>query len=343
MTTPVQVANAFAVEFVEAVAKTSADLRQLYDTQSQLLMDDFELGQSEATGIEAGLAAQNWSVSLQGSRIRVESVSAAPVYSGVNVFINLTATDKLQQYFQIFTTLEAFHDGYLSEGYFIRSQAIARIGAVAVEVPAPPVVEEKPAPVEVVQKREATPQKRAASAEPEAPTPASAVEPAAAAAEEEAKPAPAAPAAVKPSSWAKALGAAPSKVVENKPVHVVAGAALRESAAAAKAAAAAAAKAAAPAAGAPKTVQRREKRAPEAVGDRLMFSISGSVTDDEIRTALGSMLPHLISLRNNSAKGLVFMDFAENVQVFEELTKEAPLIGATKVKMSVFRQRPREA
>ncbi|KPI87028.1 hypothetical protein ABL78_3893 [Leptomonas seymouri] len=342
-----QVANAFTVDFVERVAKSSANLAEVYGRRTTLTINDFELGISEMSDSDVPLAVQKWAASLQGSHLRVDSVNAAPIYGGVNVFITLTAFGELQQYFHIATTLESYQDTFGMDGFYVRHQVIARIGAVAPEAPAvpeaTPAVEEKPAaePVEEKPKKTITP-------EPE-PTPETADEPVAASGaaevekhEEEAAQQPAAaaspaPSSGKPKSWASLLAHAPAKVAEHRPVRVVAHEAgdKKETASPKKGAPA-------PKEAAVKRPAPRERKAPEPAGDRLMFNINGTVTDEEIRTALGSMATHLLSLRNNSAKGHVFMDFSDSVAAFDELSKAQPVIGASKLKMSVFRQRPRD-
>ncbi|TPP45860.1 hypothetical protein CGC21_36255 [Leishmania donovani] len=294
-----QVANAFTVDFVERVAKNAANIADLYGRHATLTVNDFELGISEVHDSYVPIAVQKWAVSLQGSRLRVDSVNAAPLYGGVNVFVTMTAFGEMQQYYHIVTTLESFQDTYGMDGYYVRHQVIARIGAVTPEPPAP-----EPTPAAAEKSKSPTPEPEAAPAQP-APKPEAAEEPASAAApaeleDEEEKPAPA-PVSSKPKSWASLVSRAPVKTAEHKPMRVVAH-----------------------------------------EGDRLMFNTTGSVTDDEIRAALGPMSAHLVSLRNNSAKGHVFMDFAEKVNVFDELSKAQPVIGVSKVKMSVFRQRARE-
>ncbi|CBZ28989.1 conserved hypothetical protein [Leishmania mexicana MHOM/GT/2001/U1103] len=327
-----QVANAFTVDFIERVAKNAASIADLYGRHATLTVNDFELGISEVHDSYVPIAVQKWAVSLQGSRLRVDSVNAAPLYGGVNVFVTMTAFGEMQQYYHIVTTLESFQDTYGMDGYYVRHQVIARIGAVT---PEPPASELTPAAVE---KSEApAPESEAAPAQP-APKPEATEEPAPAAApaeseEEEEKPAPT-PVSSKPKSWASLVSSAPVKAVEHKPMRVVAHEGGKKPTAEPAATAAAAP--------APKRLPLRERKASEAVGDRLMFNTTGSVTDEEIRAALGPMSAHLVSLRNNSAKGHVFMDFAEKVNVFEELSKAQPVIGASKVKMSVFRQRARE-
>ncbi|KPA83429.1 putative mitochondrial hypothetical protein [Leptomonas pyrrhocoris] len=351
-----QVANAFTVDFVERVAKNAANLAELYGRRATLTINDFELGISEMTDGDVPMAVQKWASSLLSSRLRVDSVNAASVYGGVNVFLTLTAFGELQQYFHITTTLESYQDTFGMDGFYIRHQVIARIGAVAPEAPpAPeptPAVEEKPAaaakktpapePAEEKPKKTPTPEPQ-----PEA-TPESTEEPAAAPTpakeeavhEEEAAQqtaAAAAPSSAKPKSWAALLSHPPAKPSEHRPVRVVAREAgeKKETALPKK-------EAAAPREAAVKRPAPRERKAPEPVGDRLMFNITGAVTDEEIRTALGAMATHLVSLRNNSAKGHVFMDFAENVAVFDEISKAQPVIGGAKLKMNVFRQRPRD-
>lgn len=339
-----QVANAFTVDFVERVAKNSSNLAELYGRRATLTINDFELGISEMSDSDVPLAAQKWAASLQGSRLRVDSVNAAPIYGGVNVFATLTAFGELQQYFHIATTLESYLDTFGMDGFYIRHQVIARIGAVVPEPPAAPAV---PEPTTAAEEKPQTPmpepveEKAAKTPTPEPqpePTPEPAAEePAAAAASAEAEPTAAAPSSAKPKSWASLLSHASAKPVEHRPVRVVAheGGAKKETPSPKK-------DAAAPKDAAAKRPVPRERKAFEPVGDRLMFNITGTVTDEEIRAALGAMAAHLVSLRNNSAKGHVFMDFAENVAAFEEITKAQPVIGATKLKMNVFRQRPRD-
>ncbi|KAG5472531.1 hypothetical protein LSCM1_03932 [Leishmania martiniquensis] len=333
-----QVANAFTVDFVERVAKNASNLADLYGRHATLTVNDFELGISEVFDDYAPIAVQKWALSLQGSRLRVDSVNAAPVYGGVNVFVTMTAFGEMQQYYHIVTTLESFQDTYGMDGYYIRHQVIARIGAVAPEPPAPEpasaAAETQDAPKN---SKSATPEPEAAPAQSE-PKSEAAEEPAPAAApgqseEEEEKPAPA-PVSSKPKSWASLVSCAPVKTAEHKPVRVVAHEGGKKPGLEPTAPAAAASTS--------KRPPPRERKVSESVGDRLMFNTTGSVTDEEIRAALGPMAAHLVSLRNNSAKGHVFMDFAEKVSAFEELSKAQPVIGASKIKMSVFRQRARE-
>lgn len=347
-----QVANAFTVDFVERVAKNQANLAELYGRSATLTINDFELGISEVSDADVAMAAQKWAASLQGSRLRVDSVNAAPVYGGVNVFLTLTAFGDLQQYFHIATTLESYPGTIGMDGFYVRHQVIARIGAVVPEPPAAP--EPTPAAPEAPAAKTPTPEPAAATPEPQPEAvPEPAEETAAAAPAEEAphaaeepqqaeeSAAPAAPAApAKPKSWAALVSSAPSKAAAaHRPVRVVS----REAGEKKEAPAAAAKKeAVAPKEAAAKRPAPRERKAPEPVGDRLMFNINGAVTDEEIRAALGAMAPHLVSLRNNSAKGHVFMDFAANVEVLDELVKAQPVIGAAKLKMAVFRQRPRD-
>jgi chemotaxis protein histidine kinase CheA len=348
-----QVANAFAVDFVERVAKNSANLAELYGRRATLTINDFELGISEVSDSDVPLAAQKWATSLQGSRLRVDSVNAAPIYGGVNVFLTLTAFGALQQYFHIATTLESYQDTFGMDGFYIRHQVIARIGAVAPEAPAAPavpeptpVVEEKPKKTPASERQPEEKPKKMPAPEPQpepTPEPAAAAAPAAepeqaeAEAPQQAAAAAPAPSSAKPKSWAALLSHAPAKTAEHRPVKVVAREAGEK-----KEAAAPKKEAAAPKEAPAKRPAPRERKAPEPVGDRLMFNITGAVTDDEIRAALGDMASHLVSLRNNSAKGLVFMDFAEHVAAFDEITKAQPVIGAAKLKMSVFRQRSRD-
>ncbi|GET90921.1 hypothetical protein, conserved [Leishmania tarentolae] len=337
MTVAQQVANAFTVDFVERVAKNAANIADLYGRHATLTVNDFELGISEVHDSYVPIAVQKWALSLQGSRLRVDSVNAAPLYSGVNVFVTMTAFGEMQQYYHIATTLESFQDTYGMDGYYVRHQVIARIGAVAPEPPAP---EPTPAAVEKSEapkkSKSATPEPEAAPAQP-APKPEEAEEPASAAApaesEDEKKPEPASVSS-KPKSWASLVSSAPVKTAEHKPVRVVAHEGGKKPTTESTATATAAP--------ASKRLPPRERKASEAVGDRLMFNTTGSVTDDEIRAALGPMSAHLVSLRNNSAKGHVFMDFAEKANAFDELSKAQPVIGASKVKMSVFRQRSRD-
>lgn len=344
-----QVANAFTVDFVERVAKNVASFAEVYGRYSTLTINDFELGISEVTDGDIPNAVQKWAASLQGSRLRVDSVNAAPLYGGVNVFMTLTAFGDLQQYYHIATSLESFQDTYGMDGFYIRHQVIARVGAVVLEPPAAPEPEVVQPEAPAAPEPEAAPAveepaQPEAEAQPEvAATPAAAATPAPAEPQAEEKPAPAA-ASGKPKSWASLVSRAPVKSAEHKPVRVVAHEGGKKAApepAAPTAAAAAGAAAPAAAAGV-KRPPPRERKAPEAVGDRLMFNTTGAVTDEEIRAALGASATHLVSLRNNSAKGFVFMDFAEKANVFDELSKAQPTIGASNVKMSVFRQRSRD-
>ncbi|AIO00527.1 RNA-binding protein, putative [Leishmania panamensis] len=333
-----QVANAFTVDFVERVAKNTANIADLYGRHATLTVNDFELGISEVCDDYVPIAVQKWVVSLQGSRLRVDSVNAAPLYGGVNVFMTMTAFGEMQQYYHIVTTLESFQDTYGIDGYYVRHQVIARIGAVAPERPVPePTSALAEQPEAAKKSKPATPEPDAVPAAQE-PKPEVTEEPASAATPAEleageAKPA-SAPVSSKPKSWASLVSRAPVKIAEHKPVRVVAHEGGKKPTP----------EPSAPAATTPasKRPPPRERKASETVGDRLMFNTTGSVTDEEIRAALGPMSAHLVSLRNNSAKGHVFMDFAEKVNVFDELVKTQLVIGASKVKMSVFRQRARE-
>lgn len=326
-----QVANSFVTEFVERLARSPSELADLYGHRATVTICDFEMGITESYDADVPIAVQQWAEIVQGSRLTVDSVNAAPLYSGVNVFISMTAVGELQQYFQITTSLESYSSGFATEGYYIRHQVIARVGALPVPPPQP--AEPEPQPVEEQPAApEAAPQPQAQADQQEAPKKSPTPEPAA---EEEAKPAKK-EAAGKPKSWAS-LASAAKGIDQSKAVRITAGLKKEEPAAAAKPSA--------PAAGAgAKEPIRRERKQPEPVGDRLMFSTSAAVTDEEVKAALGPVAAHLVSLRNNSARehGCVFMDFAVNVKAFEEIRKLNPVIGAAKTPINVFRQRPRE-
>ncbi|CCW61541.1 unnamed protein product [Phytomonas sp. EM1] len=338
-----QIANSFVTEFFERLAKNPANLADLYGRNSVLHIHDFEMGIKEVSDADASVAAQDWAALYQGSHMRVESVSAAAVYGGVNVFVTFTAVGELQQYFHVLTTLEA-HTGFNVEGYYIRHQVISRIGAIALE--APPTEE---VPV-VVEQEPVAPVVEAPAEELVDKTPVESDEPAPVAVEEEppiqkvavestvgdAEQAPA-PKEMQSRSWASLLGSSAKGTIDSsKPIRVVAAKTAGDDGAAKKEDEAPAAKSS------PKVHVKREKRPMEAVGDRLMFNIDVKVTDEEIKAALGSLVASLQSLRNNSANGHVFMDFAPDVKALEELKKLNPVIGANKTKINVFRQRFRD-
>ncbi|CCW68155.1 unnamed protein product [Phytomonas sp. Hart1] len=340
-----QISNSFVTEFFERVAKNPANLAELYGRNSVLHIHDFEMGIKEICGADVSTAAQEWAALYQGNHMRVESVSAAPIYGGVNVFVTFTAVGELQQYFHVLTTLEA-HTGFNVEGYYIRHQVVSRIGAIALEAPpvevTPGVVEQEPVAPAVEAPVETRPEE--IPAQPEETTPTAVEEEAlvqGVAGESAAVKDDKAPITkdTKLKSWASLVSSSAKKggIEGNKPIRVVAVSATGDAAAAATAK-----EPEAPAAKPSKVHVKREKRPMEATGDRLMFNIDVAVSDEEIKVALGSVGASLLSLRNNSERGYVFMDFAPDVKALEELKKLSPIIGTNKTKMNVFRQRPRE-
>lgn len=356
MSTAQQVANSFVTEFFERLAKNPTDLVEMYGHHCALHINDFEMGNTEAYDTEVPQAFQKWAAIVQGSQLCVESVSAAPVHGGVNVFVSASAMGaEQQQYFQMMTSLEAY-SGFTVEGFYIRHQTISRIGAMAVMPPTPvpePAVEVEtapapsPAPVAGKEKKEKTTPKASAlpmdSANVEekpAPiqesmeeAPKAEEKPASAVEQKEEKPA----APAKPKSWASlASSAAKGPIDQSKPIRVVAH----------DGAAAAAQRPAAPVEHkeekAPaKELVKREKKSPELVGDRLMFNVSITVSDEDIKTALGAAAAHLVSLRNNSGRGHVFMDFAEGYNAIDELRAINPTLGPNRTRLCLYRQHSR--
>lgn len=281
-----------------------------------MILNDFEHGIKTENSVVSKSFLQ-WASGVADSKLVVDCVRGSPIYSGVNAFINFHAIGEMEQHFQLSATLEAVdtYDG--KEAFYIRHLTISRVGAVAV---VPPAV---PTPKAITPRAPSVP-----AAEPAA-APKPEVVPQVAALE------------TGPLNWkervagAKASTEAPSKCVRvvvstaTAPTKVVAGAASKDSRRK----------------DSPKmkeSAPKREKRQPESLGDRLMFNIDVHVDDEDIKAALGPLKASLVSLRNNSATGHVFMDFSEGANAYEEMKKNPLVIGKDAKKVSVFRQRPRD-
>lgn len=72
-----------------------------------------------------------------------------------------------------------------------------------------------------------------------------------------------------------------------------------------------------------------------------MFSIDFPITDEEIKAAMGAVSASLVSLRNNSDRGHVFMDFAPNIRAFDVIKRANMTFGPNKTRVNVYRQRAR--
>uniref|UniRef100_A0A146LS11 NTF2 domain-containing protein n=1 Tax=Lygus hesperus TaxID=30085 RepID=A0A146LS11_LYGHE len=106
MTDALQIANSFVVEYFERLATDPDKLASFYGPQATLTINDIEMGTTEANAERVPITLSQWAVILQHSKLRIESVHAALLYSGVNVFVTFTAIDELQQqHFQSTVTL----------------------------------------------------------------------------------------------------------------------------------------------------------------------------------------------------------------------------------------------
>lgn len=131
MTNTLQVANSFVVQYFERLATNPAELASFYGPHATLTINDIEMGIIEANGEDVPFTLQRWAAILQNSKLRVESVNSAALYSGVNVFVTFTANGgALQQHFQSTITLQTYPSGFSAEGYYIRHQVISRIGVL---------------------------------------------------------------------------------------------------------------------------------------------------------------------------------------------------------------------
>eukprot|EP00796_Vickermania_ingenoplastis_P006053 gene6053-4353_t len=335
MSSTEQIANAFAVDFFEALVRNPEEICGKFSPMTTLLINDFSMG---VVASENQMAAKNfkeWATSLASSKLVVDYVCGSSVYGGVQVYINFHAVGQLEEFFQMNATLEAVDSYDDVPAFFIRHLILSRVGAVEVEVPPPQPVE----PVKPAKEKSIPPTPKKTPAAEERPIPTKETprraEPAAAAAAAAAA-APKVP--EQPSSWKARVASPVTATDETKCVRVVVSAAAP---AAAKPSAPKDGAAARPRKDSPKEYPKRERKPAEAIGDRLMFNAEGVAQDSDIRAALGPLGVHLVSLRNNSRNnGLVFMDFVAGVKVLDELRK-TPMIVCEK-KVSVFRQRPRE-
>lgn len=312
------VANTFAVEFFESLAKSPEALEDMFAPFSVLLINDFELGLGEPSS-DAFNQFRKWAASVVGNKLIVDGVSGSPLYSGVVAYINFHCIGSMEVFYQMNVILENADDYNV---FFIRQLTIARVGAVEVEAPPP-----APEPVKPVKEKSVPPTPAAATPQKKADkSPAKKLQ-------AEAAPAPAPVEGGAASSW-KARVASPTQPIdESKCVVVVGG----------KVPSPTPAKESNNRKNSPKKEHpKREKKVSEPVGDRLMFNISTTLQDSEIRAALGPLANSLVSLRNNSFKGYVFMDFAEGVKAFDEMRKNPPCFGPDKKKVNVARQREKE-
>lgn len=327
---PEVVVNSFAVDFFETLAKNPKKMSEKFSSLSSVLFDDFQLGAASAEGEEVSEAFQRWATAVADSKVIVDLVRGATTYGGMTAFINFHSSNGLMNdFFQMNAILESVVTFDASNAYYIRHLTISRVGAVAVEVPnhppTPEVVEE-----EIVKAPSSAPTPAGERTPAQLETP-RAVE---AAPVEEAEPEIQVP-PTEPGTWRARMFSPLVKADERKVVRVAATSGTT------------ATKVAAPRRegvirkDSPKGIRRSEKKPSKAFGDRLMFSTDGPLQDDDIRAALGPLAASLLSLRNVSVKGHVFIDFAEGVKAFEELQKGL-FIGASKKKIGVFRQKPRE-
>lgn len=331
--TPEVVVNSFTVDFFESLAKNPEEINEKFSPLSSVLFDDFQLGSTSADGEGVLPAFQSWATSIADSKMVVDLVRGAAVYGGVTAFVNFHATNGLvNEFFLLSATLEAVVTFDGTKEFYIRQLTISRVGAVPVEIPSnPPPLPPVPEEEEAVKVPTPAPTPKTAQTPAHPLTPRLEEEvPVQEEAEKEA-PAPQPEAG----SW-KARVSSPVVKGEEHKVMRVAATTVKP------------ATKPAPAArdntnrrDSPKGPRRQEKRPVKAFGDRLMFNTDGHVEDADIKAALGPLAASLVSLRNVSARGHVFMDFEEGVKAFEELQKGI-VLGASKKKVGVYRQKNRE-
>jgi hypothetical protein len=84
----------------------------------------------------------------------------------------------------------------------------------------------------------------------------------------------------------------------------------------------------------------RAARQPAAeVLDKVMFGIAKVVSEEEIKTALGSLAPSVVSMRIVEHKKLVFIDFSV-ADALAQLRANPPTIGGAKI--NPYKQKPKE-
>ncbi|ORC90749.1 uncharacterized protein TM35_000071730 [Trypanosoma theileri] len=380
MLTPQEVACDFIPAFFERLASKPAELAEMYGPQSTLVIVDFENGTTEATGAEIPQTIEQWASILQGCALTVESYLAAPLYSGVNVYVTMKAESSAAwHYFHFVTTLESYSAGaYGPEAYYIRHQIMMRPGAAEKEQPAVQLTPEPEQKVEesllqetavensveaaveqqeeeveepaVDVKRPAAAERTPTTVEPTTTTTTTTTTPTATttttttttnnntAAPTNNVATQRTPAA--PKSWASLASSAP-KGEPRQPLKVTS----HENGVSNETVEAPSAK----------SVQKEEQQVPspktqtkapcapaQAIGDRLMFNIDHAVSDEDIKSALGRLAANIVSLRNNSANGHVFIDFSDKEKVLDTLKANPPMIGTRKTRVNIYRQRTRQ-
>lgn len=87
-----------------------------------------------------------------------------------------------------------------------------------------------------------------------------------------------------------------------------------------------------------KEAKSKPSEAAPRVEDRLMFTIQGEVSDDDIKAALGPLSKSMVSLRNQSSQCRVFLDFSV-ATAFDTLSSASITIGGFPVKFQRQRQK----
>ncbi|KAH9579807.1 hypothetical protein LSM04_002075 [Trypanosoma melophagium] len=361
MLTPQEVACNFIPAFFERLVSKPAELAEMYGPQSTLVVVDFENGTTEVTGAEIPQTVEQWASILRGYELTVENYLAAPVYGGVNMYVTMKAESNVAwHYFHFVTTLESYSAGaYGAEAYYIRHQIIMRPGAAEKEQT---VVEHTPEPEHKVEESllqepaVENPVEAAVEQQNEEEVVESAVDTNATAATELTTPTPT-PAATTttndnsntaapqrtpaaPKSWASLASSAP-KGEQRQPLKVTSheNGVNNETVEAPSAKSAQQQEQQAPS---PKTHTKAPRAPTQAIGDRLMFNIDYAVSDEDIKVAFGRVAANIVSLRNNSANGHVFIDFSDKEKVFDTLKSNPPMVGARKTRVNIYRQRTRQ-
>lgn len=330
MFAPEHIANSFAVDFFETLAKDPSEAVHKFSPFASLVINDFELGVVVNDGASVPEKFQQWAFSLAGKQLVIDVVRGSAVYGGVVAYITFHAVHDYDEFYHLSATLESSDVLESVENFCIRQLTISRVGAVEVEEQPEPTPEPEAKKEPEVIPVPPTPERKSVHAPtPKQVTPRKEVAPTAAAVA-------AAASNAEPFSWKARVASPHSNSDEAKCVRVVVGnAAAKEAAAAPQHKKRASSKEASP-------PVKREKRVPQPVGDCLMFNVDITVTDEDIRASLGALSKSLVSLRNCSSNGgRVFMDFAAGVQALEEIQASPLAIGAEKKKVSVFRQRTR--
>ncbi|PBJ80932.1 RNA-binding protein 42 [Trypanosoma cruzi cruzi] len=373
MLTSQEVACQFIPAFFERLASNPAELAEMYGPNSSLTIVDFVYGTTEVRNEDVPRAVEQWAQILQGCELCVESYSAVPLYGGVSVYVTMFAESKTtRHYFQFVNILEAYGAGaYGSEAYFIRHQILIRPGSAETEQPEPevtpdqePKLEVSPEAVEssaLLTSRSATDEERkeqqqqkknttvvglqaAAVAAAATPDKTAAVESETAATVQRQQP----PVPSKPKTWASLASAQP-KGEQRQPLRVI----IPENGVNADATEVHApakptqteqrhTSSSAGGAGATKPPAKFPRSPAVSIGDRLMFNIDYEVSDEEIKTAFGPLAANIVSLRNNSANGHVFLDFSDKEKVMDIIKANPPTVGARKTRVSIYRQRTRQ-